>query len=323
MPINFLVLILTTRCDLKCAYCYNGDQPPLDMDRRVLAQSLALAASGEGPLRLQLTGGEPTLVPELIEAVAQEAEKLRRPYRLCLQTNATLLDRPYVKTLKKLKVEVGVSLDGPPELNDELRGRSRAVFMGLSALEREAWPFAATTVVSQANCGELDKLPLILAQYATAKGLGLDLLIQKGRGEAKAPTKEELFAGVAKLRKSLEFINARRPSPLALREAELIKRAKSQKSEGFCEACHGRTLAVAPDGRAYACGQTAFNDDFRLGEVFSLKLRPSPLIGESLTGPHCEGCFLKGSCPGECPSRLYFNRLANPDLACSLYRALA
>ncbi|MDR2422201.1 MAG: radical SAM protein, partial [Deltaproteobacteria bacterium] len=286
MPIDYLILILTTRCNLKCSYCYNGDLAPQDMGLKTLVRGLALAAAGEGPLRIQLTGGEPTLLPELIEAAAQEAAKLRRPYRLSLQTNATLLDRQLAKTLKKLNVEVGVSLDGPPALNEAMRGESKMAFRGFSALESEAWPFTATTVVAGPNAKELYQVPLVLAQYNAALGLGLDLLVQKGRGaegpgsaQGQGPAKgldaESLAAGLVKLKQTLAFINVRRKKPLILREEEFLRRARRRDDgQGFCAACRGSSLAVAPDGRVYPCGQSAFLDDFCLGTVFSEKLAP-------------------------------------------------
>ncbi|MDR0549552.1 MAG: radical SAM protein [Deltaproteobacteria bacterium] len=322
-PISFLVLVLTTRCNLKCGYCYNGDLPPQDMDPLVLTAAFEVAAKGQGPLKVQMTGGEPTLVPELIVAVAEKALKLARPYRLSLQTNATLLDRSLVKTLKKLNVAVGVSLDGPPAVNEALRGQTRAVLAGLSALDEELWPFTTTSVVSAANCQALDQLPLLLGSRPAAVGLGLDLLVAKGRGLAlKAPDPQSLANGVGQLGAALDFINARRRTPLRLREERFLAQA-ALGPKAFCAACEGESLAVTPTGQVYPCGQTAFNEDLALGSIFKGPIKAKPLVGLSLSGPNCQACFLKGRCPGECPSRLYLNQGLEPFLACAMYQALA
>jgi uncharacterized protein len=298
------------------------------MSRPILERALALAAEGEGPLRVQLTGGEPTLVPELIEAAAQAAQKLSRPTRLSLQTNGVNLDRAMVKFLKKLDVEVGLSLDGGPAIQAAQRGQSRAVFQALAALEREKWPFTVTTVVTARNCQDLAEVPLILSQYGMARGLGLDLLVRKGRLGVAAPEPTELAVGARKLREALGFVNARRKKPLTLREMEFLRRARLQGEGAFCLACLGLSLAVTPAGQVYPCGQAAFREESRLGEVFGQGLASSPLgpaASLTLAGPHCQGCFLKGACPGECPSRLSLSQSSgqNPRLTCVLYRALA
>ncbi|MDR1085126.1 MAG: radical SAM protein [Deltaproteobacteria bacterium] len=323
MDLNYLILILTTRCNLKCAYCYNGDREPADMDPAVLSEALSLVSRGHGPVRLQLTGGEPALVPELIEKAVSQAKNLTRPYKISLQTNATLLDSSLVRFFKNNNIEIGISLDGPPEANDRLRGRSRELIRGLSFLEEAGCPFTVTTVVTQDNCQELYKVPLILAQYSTARGMGLDLLIRKGRQKAELPAEDSLTQAIARLKSALKLINARREMPLVLREEEQVLRAVSGQAGPFCQACLGRSAAVTPDGDVYPCGQTAFSREFYLGRVFERDLKPSNLSEHTLTGDHCRGCFLSGRCPGECPSRMFFNQARDKLLVCHMYRTLA
>ena len=65
--INYLILALTTRCNLRCRYCYHGNPAArLDMDPSILERALMRAATGNRPLHIQLTGGAPCLGPELI-----------------------------------------------------------------------------------------------------------------------------------------------------------------------------------------------------------------------------------------------------------------
>ncbi|MDR1607889.1 MAG: radical SAM protein [Deltaproteobacteria bacterium] len=323
MPINFLILILTTRCDLQCAYCYNGDRPSRDMSLSVLRQALTWAANGQEPLRIQLTGGEPTLVPDLIALTLQEAQKLKRPYKISLQTNAKNINRELARFFWKNKIEVGVSLDGAPDINDAQRGATRAVLAGLEALASENCPFGATTVVTGLNQRDLSRIPLILAQYGSALGFGLDLLIHKGRLKIPPPEAENLRLGLIKLAQTLDFINARRKKPLVWRERRTLRSHLEKPGQVFCQACQRKSLAVGPEGSLYPCGQTAFDERFRLGDVFAPTLAPSPLGTINLRGPQCQDCLLKQSCPGDCPSRISYNQNHNPDLACLMWRVLA
>ena len=111
--INYLILTLTRRCNLHCSYCYHGaSDGQQDMSISTLDQAFALAASGSGPLHIQLSGGEPTLAPELIEAAAQRALSLKRACTMGVQTNGTCLDERVIALFTRYQLQVGVGLDG-------------------------------------------------------------------------------------------------------------------------------------------------------------------------------------------------------------------
>ncbi|ABK98891.1 radical SAM/SPASM domain-containing protein [Pelobacter propionicus] len=328
MPtIRYLVLGLTTRCNLSCAYCYHaGLERGMDMSPEVARTALDLVALGEGPLHVQLSGGEPTLAREMVRYVVAEIRRLKRPCTVGIQTNATLLDEDLVRFLGEHGVQVGVSLDGPPAIQQRLRGEADKALLGLTLLEKMGVPFRVTTVVGSENCGQLSRLGLMLAGFRCARGIGLDLLVARGggcSGGMELPDPRILEQEVGSLVRLLAAVNGRRSVPLRLRELDLVGKALSGKrGKGwFCHACLGESLAVHPDGRLYPCGQTLGDDRFEAGSLSHPRLSrlrwndPRPL-----GSPDCPGCPLEGSCPGECPSRLYYNRSSRPDLACAVYR---
>ncbi|HCX89504.1 MAG TPA: radical SAM protein, partial [Deltaproteobacteria bacterium] len=68
---RYLVLLLTTACNLNCAYCYREERDHFQsMPREVAEKALRLAASSGSSFHVQITGGEPCLEPELIEWTA-------------------------------------------------------------------------------------------------------------------------------------------------------------------------------------------------------------------------------------------------------------
>jgi uncharacterized protein len=91
-PIRYLVLWLTTACNQRCVYCYRGEQPVLTMPMEVARAALELAAGSGLPFHVQLAGGEPTLEPDLIEAVGALVRQMGWPATLALQTNGTMID---------------------------------------------------------------------------------------------------------------------------------------------------------------------------------------------------------------------------------------
>ncbi len=114
-------------CNLSCDYCCVVAGPKAD-PRRLPAQrirALVLEAEVAGLSQVFLTGGEPTLRPDLAELIAFVTDRLP----LTLLTNAMLLRGPRWDGLRPL-IEAGrpvvfqVSLDSAtPELHDEHRGR--------------------------------------------------------------------------------------------------------------------------------------------------------------------------------------------------------
>jgi pyruvate-formate lyase-activating enzyme len=114
-------------CNLQCDYCCVVSGPRADPRRLPPDRIRALAdeAAAAGLERMFLTGGEPTLRPDLPELIEYVTDRLP----LTLLTNAMLLRGPRWEGLRPL-IEVGrpiafqVSLDSAePDLHDAHRGR--------------------------------------------------------------------------------------------------------------------------------------------------------------------------------------------------------
>ena len=328
MKTRYLILAVTSRCNLRCSYCYLGAGGHRDMPDRILERALDLVAAGSGPRHVQITGGEPTLVPEKIRRIGQRCRQMACPPSVAIQTNATLLTEELVGILRSFRIRVGVSLDGTPEIQERLRGGADQTLRGLALLDSRGIPFRVTTVVSAENVLFLDRLALMLAGYAHCRGIGLDLLVAKGRakeGGIRPPPPAALRQGVARLAAVLDMVNQGRRVPLALRELDLLrdKRRRHNKQQPFCHAAVGQSLAVTPQGELYPCGQTMYDPFFSLGTLDA----PRPAAGKPLTAirlssADCGACAIASRCPGDCPSRGHYSPAARP-LACELYRALA
>lgn len=326
MDIRYLILAVTSRCNLKCRYCYLAAQGVGDdMSDVVLDQSLNLIRDNDTPCHIQITGGEPTLVPEKIARVAELSRLMGVKPQLAIQTNATLLTRELGRLFKKYKFQVGVSLDGPPAIQDSQRGLASETIRGLKLLESMDIPFRVTTVVTSANVLYLDKLALLLAGFSKSRGIGLDILVNKGRafaGDSQSPSSEELHHGLSRLTMTLTMINKHRPIPLRLRELDLL--AGNNRNRPFCRAATGRSLAVRCDGSLYPCGQTMGDSFFYMGTVAKPNfIKQLPLKGIQLKSRECSSCSLAQRCPGDCPSRIHYNNEKEKPLSCTMYTTLA
>lgn len=327
--IRYLILWLTESCNLQCCYCYrpNGAAPST-MSREVLERALELAARSGRPFHVQLSGGEPTLVPELIAVTAKTLVRFGRAYTLGLQTNGTRLTPELIHLFRQFSIQVGISLDGPPPIHETLRGGFAKTLVGMQLLEANQVPFRLTTVVSAASVGTLDLLVLLAGGFQWCRGIALDLLTLKGnafKGTVAPAQPKALRDGIKKLWQSLVFVNRHRRQPLRLRELDLLLMAKQRPAPSrFCHAARGESLAVRPDGVVFPCGQTVGEERLACGTVWRLETSRLSLLS-GFKGPHgalCERCALEGFCPGECPSRLTFNAGPHAALVCTMYQTL-
>ena len=103
-------------CNLQCEYCY---QNPMRESRASLHYSLpelkrALELEGRP---FTLFGGEPLLM-RLEDLESLFSWGLDRYGENTVQTNGTLITAKHIEIFRRYKVRVGISIDGPDELND-------------------------------------------------------------------------------------------------------------------------------------------------------------------------------------------------------------
>ncbi|SQE00747.1 MULTISPECIES: FxsB family cyclophane-forming radical SAM/SPASM peptide maturase [unclassified Parafrankia] len=138
-PFRQIVFKINSRCNLSCTYCYvyhQADQSwrgqPVTMSPAVVevtARRLSAHARKHELPRMQiiLHGGEPLLagpgylrnvVERLLAAVGADTT-----LEFALQTNGTLIDEVFLELCREFGIQVGVSVDGDPAVNDRRRTR--------------------------------------------------------------------------------------------------------------------------------------------------------------------------------------------------------
>ena len=112
-------------CNLKCSYCYAEPFKTgrvVLMGREVLEKAISECLRQNKNPSITWHGGEPTLAgidffnqsQELIDYYRQPNQKVTQ----ILQTNATLITSQLAQFFADKDFEIGVSLDGPEEIND-------------------------------------------------------------------------------------------------------------------------------------------------------------------------------------------------------------
>lgn len=170
---------LGVSCNIQCQYCYQNPQRdagnlnhPYDMQK----MKDALKKEG-GPFAL--FGGEPLLVP------AKDLEELwswglMQFGRNGIQTNGTLINDEHIRMFKHYKVQVGISLDGPGELNDvRWHGSLEATRQSTARTERAIERLCRQGIVPSLiitlhrNNATRDKLPILYDWIRYLEGIGI------------------------------------------------------------------------------------------------------------------------------------------------------
>lgn len=126
------IFVLTLRCNQNCVYCQassqNEESNGCTMSRETMAKGVELMfRSPSDSITMEFQGGEPSLVPDLIEYGIQLAEEKNKEaqkeihYVLC--TNSIHLTERMLEICKKYGVVISTSLDGPAFLHNENRGK--------------------------------------------------------------------------------------------------------------------------------------------------------------------------------------------------------
>ena len=170
---------LGVKCNIQCQYCYQNPQRDAgnvgggyDIDR----MKAAIEAEG-GPFAL--FGGEALLVPE-DDLETLWAWGLEKYGSNSVQSNGVLINDTHVRLFKQYKVHVGISLDGPGELNDarwsgtvaRTRENTEKTHRAIERLCREGIPPSLIVTLHQCNATR-DKLPVMCDWLLRMEALGV------------------------------------------------------------------------------------------------------------------------------------------------------
>ena len=132
---NAFSLLLTENCNMGCKYCYEVNSKE-GHKKNNMTKETALdivnfmfeEAKDEKEISITLFGGEPTLMPDIIDLICTEGKKLskkyNKPFFVGIITNATLMNEKLYNIIKKhLDIWGGcqLSIDGPYDIQDNYR----------------------------------------------------------------------------------------------------------------------------------------------------------------------------------------------------------
>lgn len=324
---------LGVECNLGCQYCYQnperdlGQRPrPYDIERMIAT----LASEGQP---FALFGGEPLLIP-LPDLEKLWAFGLERFGHNRLQTNGTLIEQAHIDAFLRYRVRVGLSIDGPDELNDarwagsleRTRAQTEASIAALRRLCAAGVPTSLILTLHQLNASPA-RLPRLLAWVREVDSLGL-LGTRLHLLEVDDPAIRERHAlSVADNLAALDCFAALEPE-LRMKldlfgDMRLMLLGEDEQAPCVWRACDPYTTAavrsVEGRGELSNCGRTnkegvSFGKAEEAAYVRSLILLHTP---QEHGG--CRGCRFFLACKGQCPGTAIGNDWRNRSEHCEVY----
>ncbi|MET3557043.1 uncharacterized protein ABID29_000152 [Streptococcus rupicaprae] len=124
-----VVINISNSCNLSCAYCYadggNYGMTNQLMDHPTADKIIEQLVSGDVKRinRLILFGGEPFLNIDLFVYIIEQLSQNIEVSKIETVTNGTVLNKKVKSMIEKYQPFLIVSLDGPQEIHDQLRGK--------------------------------------------------------------------------------------------------------------------------------------------------------------------------------------------------------
>ena len=266
--IGYVTLKLTRGCNLSCSYC-NVEADTPRTPRMALAVYKRVADLLVG--KLAPTPGRPGVPRRRAAALAGRVvrggrrlrqgpgARHRKDVEFPLVTNATLLTEERLLRLKALGIRFCLSVDGPPDINDQVRGGGQAVERAVRLLVKHRVRFGVLSVMSRANYQHMGKVMDWFREVGITN-FRVNFLEAQGRGndEQQLLRGEEMFEGMKQVLDHLDRTG------LSVSEGEMMmmvrrflygRDPKPQLScwEYQCQA--GRSyVTVDLDGILHACG---------------------------------------------------------------------
>ena len=328
---------LGVKCNIQCTYCYQNPQRdagnvPHTYD--LARMKAAIEQEGGG---FTLFGGEGLLVAEA-DLEALWAWGLARYGRNGIQTNATLITDDHVRLFRQYKVHVGISVDGPAELNDarwagslaRTRAATARTHAAIERLCREGIPPSLIVTLHRGNATR-EKLPRMHDWFREVEKLGvtaarlhiLEVESEDIRRRYALTTEENLeaFLGFARLERELATLRFD-----VFEDLRRLLRGQDDSTTCVWNACDPYTTravqGVEGNGQRSNCGRTCKDGvDYAKAATEGFE-RYLALYQTPQAAGGCQGCRFFLMCKGQCPGTAIDGDWRNRTEHCAVWMGL-
>ncbi|AFY67270.1 radical SAM protein [Geitlerinema sp. PCC 7407] len=328
---------LGVKCNLHCSYCYQNPQRDAgNVARSYDLEEIRLALEREAK-PFSLFGGEALLIPK------KDLKKLwswglERYGRNGIQTNGILIDDEHISLFKQYQVGVGISIDGPGELNDlrwagtldRTRQTTAKTEKAIEKLCQEGLAPGLIVTLHRVNATQ-DKLPIMNEWFKYLEQLGitsarlhiLEVENEFIQHEYALSTEENIQAFLNFEQLEKELITLKFDIFQDMRNMLLGKDEYSTCNWNACDPYTTRAVrGIEGNGQSSNCGRTNKDGiDFTKSDIegferyLALYYTPQQYGG-------CKDCRFFLMCKGDCPGTAMDGDWRNRTRDCEVWQAL-
>ncbi len=335
-----IVMKATRLCNLRCKYCNSWkDGKNQKMTFEVLCKSIrdALSDNNTKTVNFVWHGGETLIMPqEFYEKALWLQNFYKKPHHKVyniIQTNATLLNESWVIFFKKYNFSLGISLDGPPEINDEQRvykngnPTSEIILNKLNLLKEHNLNAGILLVIDERTINYGAKKLLKFLFDIEVKSIALLNVIPDSNSNGSFINFDKYVCFL------IDFFDEwwqTYKNKFNIRElSSIINQIKGSKPQICIYAgnCLGKYLTIEPEGMVSACDKYIGYSDYTFGSILNDNL--SNLINKSTNFNRTKKTLLEESkmlsecsnfsiCNGGCPHDNLLRKNSEDYLCCGL-----
>lgn len=295
-----LIIKPTSECNLRCKYCYHKttEYECGIIDKNRVIKLMDISAQVYKNINIIWHGGEPLVCGmKFYEEILSEQTKIGRKYGCrftnSIQTNATMIDKKWVKFFRKYRIGVGISYDG--HTHDELRMESAKVHDAFSLLNKYHLNPGCLAVVSNYN-KDLIKLYEDCKKYSNHLKMN-QVFDEDGSASYLVDTNEYINQVITFFDYYMYDQTGIKVEPFA----SYIFKSLGVLS-GMCSttSCLGKWLDMDAKGNLRVCGQTS-NKDFIIGHIDNVSSLREIFNSESFNNLLIKSMERRSICKQTCP----------------------
>ena len=303
-----LIFYLTNKCNMNCKYCYEGEKKNKELSFEIAKKCIYTYSQKHKNMCISFFGGEPLLNFNLMKQILEycrEVEKLSScKITHTITTNATLIDQDFIKTCKKHKVKVGISIDGDEKTHNLNRvfkdktGSFEKTHKGVEQVIKSGLKTMALPVVCLNNVKYMaDNVEYLINQGFKEITLNFNYF-DNWDDESIAVLKEQ-YSKVEKIYlKENKILKRISIFPIDTKMVYLLN-----EKLNCCDSCNSTRLCVDSDGKYYPCVQFVGKEDYSIGNYVdgeNIKKRGELIKQRLNSNVPCSKCAYKRLCASYC-----------------------
>jgi uncharacterized protein len=331
----YAIMKPTRLCNLRCGYCNAWREGPGNkMSFEVLAEATiqVLDLADVSNVHFVWHGGEPTLVPRSFYMKALWLQAFFNPRGItisnALQTNGTMLTEDWVDFFEAHHFSIGVSLDGPREVQDRQRvdvsghGTFDCIVAGIRKLSSRKVPFGILLVVSNETVAlGAESLLHSLIEMNVKQVAFLNSLPPNDKPLPVSDSNLNYLRFekyVMFLMEIYEVWNKSYRDRIQIRELASLEASIAGNRPKLCVhrgRCMGEFLTIDPNGAVSACDKYVGDSDYEFGNLLHRPLpdllRNSSRLANAIVVANGQSDIFEEQCPygdicrGGCPHDAY------------------